>query len=85
MSQDWESAIKDYTTILHYQPYLQLVRCLRARAYCCAREWDKGVADYDQVLEWYPDDEMAWYGREDCTQPYDDLPMIDHNLVNDAL
>jgi|TARA_B110000090_G_scaffold205037_1_gene252095 hypothetical protein len=85
MSQDWDSAVKDYTTILYYQPYLQLVRCLRARAYCCNREWDKAIADYNQVLEWYPDDEMAWYGREDCTQAYDGLPMIDHNLVNDAL
>ena len=41
MSQNWSSAIKDYTTILYYQPYLTNVLNLRARAYCCTREWER--------------------------------------------
>jgi tetratricopeptide (TPR) repeat protein len=85
MAQDWDTAIKDYTTILYYQPYLTHVLCLRARAYTCTRKWDLAKEDYELVLSWYPEDETAWYGLQDMSQPYDELPMIDHNLVNDAV
>lgn len=85
MSQNWTDAIKDYSTILYYQPYLTNVLCLRARAYCCTRQWDLARADYNQVQEWYPDDETSWYGLGEVDQPYEELPMIDDNLVNDAV
>jgi tetratricopeptide (TPR) repeat protein len=84
MAQDWENAISDYTTILVYQPYLVNVRCLRARAYACVRKWEQAIEDYNLVLSWYPSDETAWYGLQDVTDKYEELPMIDHNLVADA-
>jgi tetratricopeptide (TPR) repeat protein len=84
MAQDWKNAIRDYNTILHYQPYLTNVLCLRARAFACTRRWKEAQADYELVLSWYPQDETAWYGLADVTQPYDSLPMIDHSLVADA-
>ena len=84
MSQHWEDAERDFTTILYYQPYLTNVLCLRARVYACQRKWDLARADYKQVLEWYPGDETAWYGLGEVDQPYEELPMIDDNLVNDA-
>ena len=84
MAQDWKTAISDYTTILYYQPYLTNVLCLRARAYACTRKWEEAKADYELVLSWYPEDETAWYGLQDISQPYEDLPMIDQSLVDDA-
>ncbi len=84
MAQDWKAALKDYNTILHFQPYLTNVICLRARAYSCIREWALAKTDYELVLSWYPQDETAWYGLQDVTQPYEELPMIDHNIVADA-
>ena len=84
MAQYWDQAIKDYNTILYYQPGQAHVLCLRARAQCCVRKWEKAKEDYNQVLEWYPEDEMSWYGLQDLSQPYIRLPMIDDKLVNDA-
>lgn len=84
MAQDWNTALADYNTILYYQPYLTNVLCLRARAYACTRQWNLAKADYELVLSWYPEDETAWYGLQDITQPYENLPMVDDRMVNDA-
>ena len=78
MAQHWEAAESDYNTILYYQPDLTNVICLRGRVRCCCREWNKAHDDYQQVLDWDPSNEMAWYGMEDITQVYDELPMIEN-------
>lgn len=83
-AQDWDLAIKDLSVILAYQSNLTNVRCLRARAYCAVREWEKAKEDYNEVLYRYPNDHMAWYGLADTEQPYEAQPMVDHDLVNDA-
>ena len=83
-AQDWDQAIKDLSTVLLFQPSLHHVRCLRARAYTASRQWEKAAEDYKEVLSRKSDDWQAWYGLEDCNQPYDPQPMVDHDLVNDA-
>jgi len=83
-AQDWDSAIKDLSLILLYQPSLNHVRCLRARAYTASRQWELATEDYKEVLSRRPDDYTAWYGLEDTQQPYDAQPMVDHDLVNDT-
>jgi len=84
-AQDWDAAIKDLSTILLYQPGLNHVRCLRARAYTASRQWEQATDDYKEVLSRRPDDWTAWYGLEDTNQPYDPEPMVDRDLVNDAV
>jgi hypothetical protein len=48
------------------------------------REWGKAKTDYSRVLQVYPDYATAWYGLQDINQPYEELPMLDMDLVNDA-
>lgn len=83
--QDWDAAVKDYTTILYYQPWLYTVRNMRARIYTARREWELAIEDYKEVQKTYPDDYTAWYGLQDINQPHEDLPMVDEGLVNDAM
>jgi hypothetical protein len=49
--QDWGAAIDDFSLVLSYQPHLNDVRLLRARAYACAREWDDAKDDYEEILK----------------------------------
>lgn len=56
----------------------------RARAYCCVREFEKAKADYNRVLVLYPDYATAWHGLQDIGQAYEELPMIDTDMVADA-
>lgn len=58
--------------------------CFRARAYACSRQWKKAIADYEAVLSWYPDNEAALAGMADVMVPYEDLPMIDKDMVSNA-
>ena len=44
--------------------------------YACARRWQEAVADYQQVLAWYPDDPVAIAGLADVAPPHDELPMV---------
>lgn len=53
----------------------------RARAYACKRMWEEAQKDYEEVLLYYPEDPTALAGMADIIQPYDDLPMIDHEFV----
>jgi len=49
--QDWGAAVDDFSLVLGYQPHLNNVRLLRARAYACAREWDDAKDDYEEILK----------------------------------
>lgn len=83
-AQDWDTAIKDLSFVLLYQPTLSNVRCLRARTYTAVREWDKAKADYNEVLKRNQSDSTAWYGLADIEQPYESEPSVDFELVADA-
>ena len=82
--QDWGAAIDDFSLVLHYQPHLNNVRLLRARAYACAREWDDAKDDYEEILKYEPENWWALEGMGEVDQPYDELPMIDQSVIDGA-
>ena len=44
--QNWDGVISDLTTVLTYEPANLECLKLRARAYCCQREWARAEKDY---------------------------------------
>ena len=82
---DWERAVDDFSFILHYQPHLLNIYCLRARAYCCMRQWNKAMIDYNKVLSIDSNYETAIHAMYDIEQKYEDLPMVDETLVAEAM
>jgi hypothetical protein len=65
-----------------FQPDFEHVLALRARAYCCRREWDKAQHDYETILSKNPDSVMAITGLSEMNPPYEDLPMLDKSVVD---
>jgi tetratricopeptide (TPR) repeat protein len=75
-NNDFSKAVEDFTLILRYQPTLDLVQYLRARAYSCMRRWKAAQADYEMVLERIPDDAGTLLGLQEITTPIRELPML---------
>jgi Tfp pilus assembly protein PilF len=53
-----------------------MVRMLRARAYCCRRNWENAKEDYKTVLKAAPDDSDALAGLALVITPPEDLPFM---------
>ena len=80
-ANDFTGALSDFGLILSYQPTLDLVQYLRARAYSCKRLWKLAQKDYEEVLERLPDDPGTLQGLEEITTPILDLPMLEESSV----
>jgi tetratricopeptide (TPR) repeat protein len=81
-NNDFSSAVQDFSMILTYQPTLDLVQYLRARAYCCMRRWTSARVDFETVLERIPDDPGTLLGLEEISQPILELPMLDESSLD---
>jgi len=80
-NNDFSGAAQDFTVILSYQPTLDLVQYLRARAYCCMRRWKSAKADFETVLERIPEDPGTLLGLEEISHEILELPMLDESSV----
>lgn len=80
-ANDFTGAVSDFTMILNYQPTLDLVQYLRARAYCCKRLWKLAVEDFETVLTRLPDDPGTLQGLEEICTPILELPMLDESSL----
>jgi cytochrome c-type biogenesis protein CcmH/NrfG len=56
--------------------------CLRARAYCCKRNFELAIKDYKTVLQIDPNDYTAAMGYAEITQIYEELPMLDTSIID---
>ena len=81
-ANDFSGAVADFTFILTYQPTLDLVQYLRARAYCCMRKWTAAREDFETVLTRLPDDPGTLLGLQEITTPILELPMLDESSVD---
>lgn len=83
--QEFEKALSDLNIVQYYQPGLSNILCMRARVHACLRDWKSAKRDYDNVLYHHPGDPTALAGINDIIQEYDDLPMIDKEMVKNAM
>jgi len=83
--QEFEKALSDLNIVQYYQPGLSNILCMRARVHACLRDWKSAKRDYDSVLYHNPGDLTALAGIDDIIQEYDDLPMIDKEMVKNAM
>jgi len=81
--QDWTHALADLCHVLVFQPKLAHVLAIRARVYCCIRDWKKAREDYKSILDRNPSDAVAQRGLAECSEPSpeDEFPMLDSSLV----
>lgn len=82
--QDFDKMLADLNMINKFQPNLPHILAMRARCQACRRNWEGAKKDLKQILYWDDQNPYGYWGMQDVDQPYDPVPMVDKNILDDT-